>query len=133
MSVRLQATATLFSCLAVLASPVLAHHSIAGAYDTRRQLTIVATVAQFHFVNPHPMLSVQVGPALWQLEMDNRRELTREGMTEDSFKPGDHVVVAGNPSRSEAQRLYIRRLDRPSDGFVYEQVGSRPRISRTER
>ena len=128
-----QLAAAVLSCLAAIVPPVVAHHSIAGAYDTRREVTIEATVDRFRFVNPHPMLSVRVETEVWQLEMDNRRELTREGMTEDSFKPGDRIVVAGNPSRSEARRLYIRRLDRPSDGFVYEQVGTRPRITRTGR
>ena len=123
----------LISALVGLAPPILAHHSIAGAYDTRREVTIEGAVVQFRFVNPHPMLSVRLGAEVWRLEMDNRSELSRAGMTEETFKPGDRVVVAGNPSRREAQRLYIRRLDRPSDGFVYEQVGTRPRITRSAR
>jgi hypothetical protein len=120
--------------IAVYAAPIFAHHSIAGVYDTRRQMTIEATVAQFHFVNPHPILTVRIGDGgagaqVWQLEMDNRRELTGIGMGEDTLKPGDRVVVAGNPSRNEAHRLYVRRLDRPADGFIYEQVGFSPRVN----
>lgn len=133
MRAKLQATAILISCIAFHATPGLAHHSIAGAYDTRNEVTIEGVVTEFHFVNPHPMLSVRAGSNVWQLEMDNRSELSRAGMAEDSFQVGDRVVVAGNPSRSEPQRLYIRRLDRPSDGFLYEQVGTRPRIRRAER
>jgi hypothetical protein len=37
-------------------------------------------------------------------------------------------VVAGSPARHEARSLYVRRIDRPSDGFWYEQVGATPRI-----
>ena len=60
--------------------------------------------------------------------MDNRFELAGIGMTGDTLKPGDRVVVTGSLGRTEPRTLYIRRLDRPADGFRYEQVGSRPRV-----
>jgi len=111
----------------------LAHHSIAGVYDGSRQVTIDGTVTEFHFVNPHPFVIVESkagGKAeLWKMEMDNRSELTEVGMTSETLKRGDRVIVSGSPIRPpQKQSLYIRKLDRPSDGFQYEQVGSSPRI-----
>ena len=111
-----------------------AHHSIAGVYDTNRQVTIEGTVAQFHFVNPHPFVTVDVkdgkGSAQqWRLEMDNLSELSEVGVTSGTLKPGDRVVVSGSPGKTQSQTLYIRKLDRPLDGFRYEQVGTSPRIS----
>lgn len=109
-----------------------AHHSIAGVYDTGRQVTIEGVVAQFHFVNPHPYVTVDVkrggGAQQWRLEMDNHSELAQIGVTGETFKAGDRIVVIGSPARSQSLSLYIRRLDRPLDGFWYEQVGSSPRI-----
>jgi hypothetical protein len=109
-----------------------AHHSISGPYDTSQQMKLEGVVAQFHFVNPHPFLTVEVkrGDATqqWRLEMDNRRELVEIGMTEGTLKPGDRVVASGSPGRSGAHALYIRRLDRPDDGFWYEQRGGSPRM-----
>jgi hypothetical protein len=29
--------------------------------------------------------------------------------------------------------MYVWRLERPSDGFLYEQVGTSPRVSRLRR
>ena len=60
--------------------------------------------------------------------MDNRRELVEIGFTQQTLRPGDSIVVGGSPARHEARSLYVRRLDRPSDGFWYEQVGATPRI-----
>jgi hypothetical protein len=37
-------------------------------------------------------------------------------------------VIIGSRARRQPQSLYIRRLERPSDGFAYEQVGSSPRL-----
>ena len=109
---------------------VQAHHSISGVYDTSEQVTLEGVVRQFHFVNPHPYVTVEVqqegGAQHWRMEMDNRRELVEVGMDETSLKPGDRVVVRGNPVRDKSQGLYIRKLDRASDGFQYEQVGQSP-------
>ncbi|HEU4618450.1 MAG TPA: DUF6152 family protein [Gammaproteobacteria bacterium] len=119
--------------LAGLAPAAYAHHSISGVYDSARQVTVEGTVREFRFVNPHPVLVVdaaaEAGRAeTWQLEMDNRNELVEVGMSAETFKAGDRVVASGSAARREARRLYLLRLDRPADGFRYEQIGFRPRI-----
>ena len=114
-----------------------AHHSIAAVYDSAREQRLEAVVAEFQFVNPHPFVIVTVqedgAETLWRLEMDNRFELAGVGMTDATLKPGDRVVVTGSLGRIEPRTLYIRQLDRPADGFRYEQVGSRPRVSTVRR
>lgn len=121
--------------LATFAASTNAHHSIASQYDGTRQMTLEGVIAAFHFVNPHPFLTIEVGgdsgqPQRWRLEMDNRWELAAIGLTSATLKPGDRIVVVGSPARDRSPSLYVRRLDRLSDGFSYEQVGGRPRIRR---
>jgi hypothetical protein len=120
--------------LALLVTMAHAHHSISGVYESNRKVSVEGIVAEFQFVNPHPFVILTVKQAngsseRWQLEMDNRFELARIGMTSETLKSGDRISVTGNPSRTQSQRLYILRLDRPEDGFGYEQVGDSPRIS----
>ena len=114
-----------------------AHHSIAAVYDSAREQRLEGVVAEFQFVNPHPFVIVTVhadgAETSWRLEMDNRFELAEVGMTDTTLKPGDRVVVTGSLGRTEPRTLYIRQLDRPADGFRYEQVGSRPRVSTARR
>lgn len=115
-----------------------AHHSIAGVYDSSQPVTIDGVVAEFAFVNPHPYVVVDVADSggtgtggrsqPWRLELDNRFELVGIGMAADTLKPGDRVVVTGSRARNGTRGLYVRRLDRPADGFRYEQVGASPRI-----
>jgi hypothetical protein len=64
----------------------------------------------------------------WHLEMDSRGELARIGFTSATLKLGDQIIVTGSLARRDANSLYISSLDRPSDGFGYEQVGSSPRL-----
>jgi hypothetical protein len=135
---RLRAAASRLLLASVLAAAAIAsrtaasHHSIAAVYDGSRQQRLEGVVAEFQFVNPHPFVIVAVdangAPEQWRLEMDNRFELQGIGMTSETLRPGDRVVVTGSLGRTEPRTLYIRRLDRPADGFRYEQIGSRPRL-----
>lgn len=104
------------------------HHSLSGIYDQSRQVAVEGAVVEFRFINPHPFVVVQTEQGNWEMEMDNRSELIQIGMNGQSLRPGDKVAVRGNPSRSNPRALYINRLDRPADGFRYEQIGSTPRI-----
>jgi hypothetical protein len=103
---------------------VAAHHSIAGVYDNARQLTIEGAVHEFAFVNPHPFITLEVRngdrAARWTLEMDNRRELVELGFRADTLRPGDRLVITGSAARRDPLALYVRRLERPADGFTYE-------------
>ena len=131
---RLVAIAISAAALVVGSAAASAHHSIAGVYDRTREQTVEGVVTRFEFVNPHPFvwIDVRAGSAAqpWRLELDNRGELAGIGFTTATLSPGDKVVVTGSMSRTEANRMYVSRLDRPADGFGYEQVGSRPRLRR---
>jgi Family of unknown function (DUF6152) len=111
-----------------------AHHSFGNIYDSSRDVTVEGVVAQFQFVHPHPFLIVDAvrrggDRESWRAEMDNRFELADIGITAETFRPGDRVVMSGSPGRTEPRTLYMWRLERPADGLLYEQVGSTPRIN----
>jgi hypothetical protein len=121
------------SVMVMLAAvPIWAHHSISAIYDSSKPASVEGAVREFQFINPHPFLVIEVsegGKTLeWRLEMDNRYELINEGMKADTLKPGDRVMASGNLSRTNPQGMYLMRLDRPSDGFRYEQIGASPRV-----
>jgi|SRR5437867_1955204 len=124
--------------IAAVGATADAHHSISSIYDSSRRVTIDGAVAEFQLVYPHPFLLVDgkdgSGPTQrWRGEMDNRSELAAVGVTVDTFKAGDRVVVSGSLARTQSQSLYVLRLDRPADGFWYEQVGQSPKIGTRSR
>ena len=120
-------------------APTHAHHSLTE-YDGSRRITVNVVVREFHFVNPHPYLVVDApvpgrgtSTQVWRLELDNRFELVNIGMTSKTFDRGDQLTVTGPPGHDGKPILYVRELDRPSDGFRYEQVGNTPRVVRAGR
>ena len=128
------AIAMTLGIVAPLDRPLGAHHSLAGVYDSTKPVSIEGTVTEFHFVNPHPFVTVSVKgdggrAAEWRLELDNRYELEAIGMTSRTLMRGDRITARGSRAR-EGNGMYVLRLDRSADGFWYEQVGTTPRTGR---
>jgi hypothetical protein len=87
-----------------------AHHAIGRANDSTRQLGIEGVVTEFRFIKPHPFLVIDVVTAggeieSWQLELDNRVELSRVSMSESTFEAGDRVIASGSANRTEARTV----------------------------
>ena len=115
------AIAMTLGIVAPLDRPLGAHHSLAGVYDSTKPVSIEGTVTEFHFVNPHPFVTVSVKgdggrAAEWRLELDNRYELEAIGMTSRTLMRGDRITARGSRAR-EGNGMYVLRLDRSADGF----------------
>ena len=80
-----------------------AHHS-GAMFDRSRQVTLVGTVKEFSWTNPHSSFSVEVmkpdgSVELWGVEMNSPNNLVREGWTRTTLNPGDKVTAVINPLR----------------------------------
>jgi len=88
------------------ASPGFAHHSHA-MFDSTKEVTLVGTVKEFDWTNPHCWIQVLVPdpndpkapPVEWGVEMGAPFQLLRHGWKPDSVKPGDKISVVVNPLR----------------------------------
>lgn len=102
--------------------PAWAHHAFASTF-TDKTVTIEGRVVEFLFRSPHSVILVETlgekrQPIVWAAEWGTAGQLSRQGIEKDTLKPGDHVIVTGNPSRNTAdRRLRIVDITRPSDGW----------------
>lgn len=114
MSQTRLATTWFIACVAVLGSAAAAsaHHSAAGI-DRTKSVTLVGTVRQFGWTNPHSWMEVDVpndkgGSDTWKVEMTSPAYLVRAGWKSSTVKPGDKVSVVVRPLRSgEAGGLFV--------------------------
>src|SRR5260370_40564083 len=91
---RLAATVALSS---VFSGALYAHHGNA-AYESEKEVTIMGTVTEWLWANPHCFLKVDVKDAAgnvqhWVIEALNPPDMVRRGWAKNSFKPGDEVTV----------------------------------------
>ena len=107
--------------LALLVTPVIAHHSSAPFYDSSKSVTIEGTVARFIFKNPHAFLFLNVtdetgATAEWQVELGAPVSLRRTGWTPDTLPVGMVVKVTGPPARTEGATGVLGRRMTRADG-----------------
>jgi hypothetical protein len=104
--------------------PVSAHHSFSAAYFESEIQRIEGDIAVVLFRNPHSWIHVDVkenGQVVrYSIEWGSGAQLTQQGVTRNSLKVGDHVVVVGNPGRKASEhRLRMRQIERPADGWKW--------------
>ena len=83
--------------------PVLAHHSFA-MFDRDKEVTLVGTVREFQWTNPHAFIEMDVPDAKgaaekWSIELNSPNNLTRQGWKSSLLKPGDKISLTMNPLR----------------------------------
>ena len=103
-----------------------AHHSFAATYFEDKRVTVEGDLVQFLYRNPHSFVHVEVkDPSTgemvrWAVEWGAGGQLGRQGVTRETLKPGDHVIVVGNPGRNpEDHRLRMVNITRPADGWKW--------------
>jgi hypothetical protein len=125
MSRRLSLVILLFTLVLALTVPLVAHHSFAATYLEEKQQTIEGDLVQFVFRNPHSFVHVEVAdPAgekiRYAVEWASGSSLNGQGITRETLKFGDHVVVVGQPGRNdEDHRMRMRSITRPADGWKW--------------
>jgi hypothetical protein len=106
------------AALVAVTSAVQAHHG-AGVYEPEKQVTLLGTVADFQFVNPHVLVFIEVqgedgNSVRWGGELTSPNRLARmEGAVKwhrTILKPGDRVTMSGHPARNGAPAMSITKL-----------------------
>jgi len=103
MRLRLIAVMASLVCAATTGTAP-AHHSFA-MFDNQHPIEISGTVKEFRFVNPHSVLIVEVktpdgAVRDWTLEGPAPGIMLRQGVTANTFRPGDAFKGTISPLHS---------------------------------
>ena len=114
---------------ALVGAQAYAHHSFAATYLEGQTVTIEGQMLQFLFRNPHSFVHVMVREkdgqmVRYAIEWGGTGQLGGQGVTRETLKPGDVIVVTGAPGRNPVDhRIRMVSLRRPKDGFGW---GTKP-------
>jgi hypothetical protein len=113
----------------VAGTSVRAHHSFAATYDETKTIKIEGRLVQFLFRNPHSFVHVMAPDEKgqmqrWAVEWGGTGVLGSQGVSRETLKPGDVVIITGPPGRDPADyRMRMITLHRPLDGYGW---GTKP-------
>ena len=79
-------------------SAAYAHHSYAATYDTSKEIKLEGKLVQFVYRNPHSFVHIEApddkgATQRWAIEWSGGGQLANQGVTRDSLKVGDQVVI----------------------------------------
>src|SRR5215813_10158786 len=89
--------------LAVLTSPLLAHHS-GAMFEKEKTITVEGVVKRFEYTNPHSWLLVDVknkdgSVTTWGFEAEGPTTLMRAGIRPSEFPVGTKITITGRPMK----------------------------------
>ena len=103
------------------AMPLVAHHN-AYAPDRSRSITIEGTVETFVFGGPHVEIRIRTADGVvCAAEWQTVGYLSNAGITRDTIKTGDYLIVRGSPYKNpKAEKItLLAEIRRPADGWKW--------------
>jgi len=99
------------------------HHSFAAYYFENQMISVEGELTSFEYKNPHSWVHVTATDDLGQprtisAEWSNPNRLGRAGITQETLKRGDRLILTGSPSRKASEnRMHLKGIMRPADGW----------------
>ena len=118
-------------CAAMLAAPVLAHHSFT-MFDMTKRITLAGTVTAFEWTNPHSYIEIDVpdengAVKHWSIELGSPSILQSSGWKFSSLKPGDKTTLVINPLKSGQAGGFLSQATLPNGRVLGNGPGREPR------
>ncbi len=103
-----------------------AHHSTAGM-DSKKELSLRGVVAEYVWRNPHVIVMWDVkdetGQVVrWVGQLSSPTTMIQSGMTRNSLKIGDEVVIGVNPSKTGEPQCVIRTIKDAAGKVILQRL-----------
>ena len=120
--------------LLLVSSSAVAHHSVAGNFDTSRTAEAEGEITAVEWRNPHIHFTLRGSDAdgterTWELDTNSVSVLSRMGLSADLFEIGDRVRAFGNVGKRDAHALWVTNMLLPSGREVLLDARAEPQWS----
>jgi hypothetical protein len=111
--------------------PVYGHHSFAAYYLEDQTVSIEGDLIEFEYRNPHAWVHIGARDNFGRMqkvsaEWASPGRLSQQGISRDTLKPNDRLIVTGSPARNPSEyRMHVKRIERPADGWTWVGRGER--------
>ena len=119
-------------CGFMTAGSLLAHHSLAGVYDMKKDMELSGAVEKLQFVNPHGSLQVGVKNAdgtttSWILTLGSATALAQRGVGKtgpNALHTGDVVTVKFLPAKNGSPLGFLKSVTYPDGHTIQISAGN---------
>ena len=119
-------------CGFMTAGSLLAHHSLAGVYDMKKEMELSGSVESVKFVNPHGSLTVQVknpdGTSTpWVLTLGSATGLAQRGIGKtgaNALHAGDNIKVKFIPAINGSPLGFLKSVTMPDGRVINISAGN---------
>jgi hypothetical protein len=102
-------TRSLALCLALVATPALAHHGW-SSYDSTKVMTIEGPVLESSYANPHGAVFIDHDGKRWEIVLAPPSRMNARGLAPENIAVGATVKVVGYPSTRHPAELRAERI-----------------------
>src|SRR5438093_353321 len=119
-------------CGFMTAGSLLAHHSLAGVYDMKKEMELSGSVESVKFVNPHGSLTVSVKSAdgtatSWVLTLGSATALAQRGIGKtgpNALHAGDQIKVKFIPAINASPLGFLKSVTMPDGRVISISAGN---------
>ena len=119
-------------CGLMTAGTLMAHHSLAGVYDMKKDMELSGELKNIKFVNPHGSLTVTVpnkdGSATdWVLTLGSATALAQRGIGKtgpNALHAGDKITVKFIPAKDGSPLGFLKTVVMPDGRTIQISAGN---------
>jgi hypothetical protein len=111
---------------------LMAHHSLAGVYDMKKETELEGSVQKLQFVNPHGSLTIAVkntdGTTTdWVMTLGSATALAQRGIGKtgpNALHAGDNIKVKFLPARNGSPLGFLKTVIMPDGRVIQISAGN---------
>ena len=119
-------------CGLMATGSLMAHHSLAGVYDMKKDMELSGSLESLKFVNPHGSLTVAVKKAdgtttSWVLTLGSATSLAQRGIGKtgpNALHAGDNITVKFIPAKDGSPLGFLKTVTMPDGRVINISAGN---------